>query len=88
MQAKQELMLAEAAWELARRELDEAIGIELDEGPDAAALQAVNVPRFRRAVIEERSTRQRTAAQRCWYIRWYWCRAAPAKPSIHAGCKA
>lgn len=61
MQAKQELMLAEAAWELARRELDEAIGIELDEGPDAAALQAVNVPRFRRAVIEERSTRQRYA---------------------------
>ena len=62
MQAKREVMLAEAAWALAKRELDEAIGIELDEGPDAAALQAVNLPRFRRAVIEERSARQRYAA--------------------------
>lgn len=61
MEAGSELMLAEAAWELARRELDETIGIELDEGPDAAALQAVNLPRFRRAVIEERAARIRYA---------------------------
>lgn len=61
MQARRELMLAEAAWELARRELDETIGIELDEGPHAAALQAVNLPRFRRAVLDERVARVRYA---------------------------
>jgi hypothetical protein len=61
MQARRELMLAEAAWELARRELDEAIGIELEDGPHAAALQAVNLPRFRRAVVEERAARLRYA---------------------------
>lgn len=61
MQARQELMLAEAAWELARRELDEAIGIELADGPDAEALQAINLPRFRRAVIDERAARLRYA---------------------------
>lgn len=61
MQAKRELQLASEEWASAQRELDAAIGIELDEGPNAAQLQAVNLPRFRAAVIAERAARQRYA---------------------------
>jgi hypothetical protein len=61
MQAKRELILASEAWAVTQRELDAAIGIELDEGPDAAKLQAVNLPRFRAAIIAERAARLRYA---------------------------
>ena len=61
MQAKRELMVASEEWAVAQRELDASIGIELDEGPDAAKLQAVNLPRFRAAVIAERAARLRYA---------------------------
>jgi hypothetical protein len=61
MYAMRELMLASEDWAVAQRELDAAIGIELDEGPDAAKLQAVNLPRFRAAVVAERSARLRYA---------------------------
>ena len=61
MQAKRELMVASEEWAVAQRELDASIGIELDDGPDAAKLQAVNLPRFRAAVIAERAARLRYA---------------------------
>ena len=61
MQAKRELMLASTEWAAAQRELDAAIGIELDQGPDAERLQAVNLPRFRAAVVAERAARLRYA---------------------------
>ena len=61
MQARLELQAAKEEWAVTQRELDAAIGIELDEGPDAAKLQAVNLPRFRAAVVAERAARLRYA---------------------------
>ena len=60
MQRKREVMDAREAWLHAQRELDAAIGIEL-EGETSAEVPAVNIRRFRAAVLAERSARLRYA---------------------------
>jgi hypothetical protein len=61
MQVKREVAESHRAWREAARELDQAIGIELD--PDAAdrskVQQVMDIRRFRRAVKAEREARTR-----------------------------
>ena len=60
MHRKREVMEAREAWLRAQRELDAAIGIEI-EGDTNDEVPAVNIRRFRAAVLAERAARLRYA---------------------------